>query len=135
MKVYGPYKRKDKRMHVVIVHDDGRKQTKSYPRYLYEQFYGCTLTPEQTIDHINNDFNDNRIENLQVLSLTDNVQKQHKAAPRKLYKFTCPVCGVASVKYFNEVSGNRKKGKKGPYCSRQCAGKASYVNPWRKQNA
>lgn len=131
MKVYGPYKRKDNRMHVVIVHDDGRKQTKSYPRYLYEQYNDCVLEAHQTIDHINNDFNDNRIENLQVLSLQDNARKQMKLTPRKTYSFMCPNCGVSTIKFLNEVIGNRKKGKRGPYCSRKCAGQATYVNPWK----
>ena len=39
MKVYGPYKRKDNRKHVVIVHDNGSRQTQSYPRYLMEQHF------------------------------------------------------------------------------------------------
>lgn len=35
-------------------------------RYVYEQYYGITLTPNQNIHHINGDRSDNRIENLEL---------------------------------------------------------------------
>jgi len=78
MKIYGPYVRKDGRSHICIIHDNGKKQTKSYPRYLIEVYLNRELLPEETIDHINNDFTDNRIENLQILSLSDNAKKQQQ---------------------------------------------------------
>lgn len=132
MKVYGPYKRKDNRMHVVIVHDDGTKTTKSYPRVIMEEHLGRPLLPRETVDHINNDCTDNRIENLQLLSLSENNRKEMSRPERKRkeYKFICPCCGKESVKYLNQVSGNLKKGKRGPYCSRKCAGRHTYKNPW-----
>lgn len=130
MKIYGPYTRKDGRKHVVIVHGDGRKQTKSYPRLLMEQYLGRELLPEETVDHINNDKTDDRIENLQILSLANNAKKEMALRPRKLYSFICPNCGKQAVKFTNNVLNNKKKGRTGPFCSRSCAGKASYKNPW-----
>lgn len=130
MKMYGPYLRKDGRKHVVILHEDGTKQTKSWPRVLMEQHLGRELLPEETVDHIDNDFSNDAIENLQVLSRVENIQKEHKRNPRKIYEFNCPECGDFSTKYLNEVLHNRKLGKKGPYCSRKCAGRATYQNPW-----
>jgi hypothetical protein len=130
MKIYGPYTRKDGRKHVVIIYDDGRRQTKSYPRLLMEQHLGRELTKDETVDHINNDFTDDRIENLQLLSLVDNVSKAAKLRTRKTYKFMCPCCGIEAEKFFDQVKHNWNKDKSGPYCSRKCAGKATYVNPW-----
>jgi hypothetical protein len=130
MKIYGPYTRKDGRKHVVIIHDDGRRQTKSYPRLLMEQHLGRELTKEETVDHINNDFTDDRIENLQLLSLAENASKAMIGKETKMYQFQCPCCSKESVKRFSDVIHNWNKGKSGPYCSRQCAGKATYVNPW-----
>jgi len=73
-KVYGPYTREDGRKHVI--HYDGKtRRTQSYPRYLMEQHLGRELLPNETVDHINEDFTDDRIENLQLLSLVDNVNK------------------------------------------------------------
>jgi len=39
-------------------------------RYIYEQYYGITLTPNQNIHHINGDRSDNRIENLELWDTT-----------------------------------------------------------------
>lgn len=128
MKIYGPYKRKDGRQHIIIVHDDGSKQTKSYPRYLYEQYTGIELSQHEHIDHINNDFTDNRIENLQVLTQIENNKKEYNRPhrQRKLYTFNCPVCNRVSSKRLSQVVSNKNKGKSGPYCSRHCAGIASH---------
>jgi hypothetical protein len=75
MKIYGPYLRKDGRKHVVIVHPDGRKQTKSYPRLLLEQKLGRELTKEETVDHKDDDFTNDSLDNLQILSLANNAKK------------------------------------------------------------
>jgi len=134
MKIYGPYIRKDGRKHVIIVDDEGNRVTKSYPRFLMEEYLGRSLLPTETVDHINNDFTDNRIENLQLLSLTENIKKEMilPKRQRKIYRFVCPNCGKNAEKYLNQVLGNWKKKKEGPYCSRKCAGKDTYKNPWRK---
>ena len=133
MKIYGPYKRKDNRQHVVIVYDDGTKTTKSWPRVLMERHLGRKLLRDETVDHINNDKTDNRIENLQLLSLKENNLKEmtRPERKRKLYSFVCPNCGETATKYFNNVKGNEKKGRAGPFCSRSCAGKATYISPWK----
>ena len=130
MKIYGPYIRKDGRSHICIKHDNGKKQTKSYPRYVLEQYLGRELTIHETVDHINNDFTDNRIENLQILPLANNIQKQHQHHQRKQITFICPNCKQEVTKWENNIKGNLKKGKSGPYCSRKCAGQYTYKNPW-----
>ena len=132
MKIHGPYIRKDGRYHICIVHEDGRKQTKSYPRYLMEQHLNRELLPEETIDHIDNDKTNNDIRNLQILSLAENTRKQCALHPRKTITFICPYCGKETTKWNNYVKGNKKKGKAGPFCSRSCAGKATHVNHYAK---
>jgi len=81
MKIYGPYLRKDGRKHIVIVHDDGLKQTQSYPRYLMEQHLGRRLLDNETVDHINEDFTDDRLENLQLLTRGENAAKSMAFMP------------------------------------------------------
>ena len=78
IKVYGPYTRKDGRQHVILVHEDLSRQTMSYPKYLMEQQLGRPLLASKTVDHINNDFTDNRIENLQILTRAENAAKELK---------------------------------------------------------
>ncbi len=130
MRIYGPYLRKDGRKHVVIIHDDGTRQTKSYPRLLMEQYLGRELLEEETVDHINEDFTDDRIENLQLLTREENSAKAMIDKPAKIYEFICPNCGKESWKFLRDVKANRSKGKKGPYCSRICAGKHTHVDHW-----
>lgn len=132
MKIYGPYTRKDGRKHVVLVREDGTKTTKSYPRLLMEDFLGRELLPEETVDHINHDKTDDRLENLQILTLSDNVKKEmcrtHREA--KSFSFVCPCCGHPATKPLNFVKRNRQQGKEGPFCSRKCAGKFTHKNHW-----
>jgi hypothetical protein len=123
MRVYGPYKRKDGRKHVIIIHSDGTRQTQSYPRYIMEQHLGRRLESHETVDHINENYADDRIENLQILSREANARKS--VLPAKMYKSSCPMCGRYFEKPFRNVIHNIRKGKSGPFCSRSCAGKSS----------
>ncbi len=47
-------------------------------RYIYEQYHNVKLTPDQQINHINHKRDDNRIENLEVVSNQQNQQWQRK---------------------------------------------------------
>lgn len=124
MKVYGPYRRKDGRQHVI--HWDGKnRRTQSYPRYLMEQFLGRKLETWEQVDHINNDPTDDRLENFQLLTQIENNRKSAK--PAEVYQFMCPMCCVWTEKLARNVRWNRKQGKSGPYCSKSCAGKAGMV--------
>lgn len=125
MRVYGPYKRKDGRKHVIILNDDGTRFTQSYPRYLMEQYLNRKLLDDECVDHINEDFTDDRIENLQLLTREQNAAKNMATRPAKIYKFICTICGKAAEKRLNQVVSNWNKGRDGPFCSRSCAGKAS----------
>jgi len=123
MKVYGPYTRKDGRMHVI--HYDGiTRRTQSYPRYLMEQHLGRKLEDWEHVDHINNDPTDNRIENFQLLTPAEN---NRKSAVTLMHQFTCPVCGKDASIPLRRYWGNQiAQGKAGPYCSRSCAGKSHH---------
>lgn len=124
MKIYGPYERKDKRKHIVIVHEDGQKQTKSYPKFLMEQHLGRELEDWETVDHINNDFTDDRIENLQILSREENARKESPLRPKlEIKTFACPECKISFNKRMHRVRYNQgKRQNAGPFCSRKCSG-------------
>lgn len=121
--VYGPYKRKDGRKHVI--HYDNvtnKRRTQSYSRYLMEQHLGRELDSWEHVDHINNDPTDDRIENLQLLTQKENNQKS--AVGTKWFFFDCPVCGVESKVPYGRYRHNQLvQLKAGPFCSRSCAGK------------
>jgi hypothetical protein len=125
MKVYGPYTRKDGRQHIIL-YKDGMRKTVSYPKYLLEQKLGRSLLPNETCDHIDNDYTNNCLDNLQVLTRSDNARKENALRPKEMGTFTCPVCNVSFTKPMNCVRHNRKQHKSGPYCSRSCAGKGGH---------
>jgi len=130
MKMYGPYTRKDGRKHLCIVRADGSRQTLSYPRYLMQLHLGRALLPHEHVDHVNNDKLDNTISNLQLLSLRENNHKHSALHPEKMHEFICPCCNAPAIKRLRDVTGNKKKNKSGPYCSRSCAGKHTHLNHW-----
>ena len=122
MKIYGPYTRKDGRMHVVVVKDDKTKTTISYPKYLMQQHLGRELTNDETVDHIDGNIFNNDISNFQILSRADNALKSVKWA--EYLKLTCKYCG----KQFERRAAIHKHNTNvrkvdGPFCSKQCVGK------------
>jgi SOS-response transcriptional repressor LexA len=127
MKIYGPYTRKDGRQHV-IVYENGKRKTVSYPKYLLQEKLGRELGLEETCDHIDNDFTNNSVENLQVLSRAENARKEMALHPAEIGTFSCPLCNEMFSREMRLVRGNWKKGRSGPYCSRSCAGKASHLS-------
>ena len=49
-------------------------------RFIIESYYGITLRPEQHINHINHKKDDNRLDNLEIVTNAQNrqYQKKHK---------------------------------------------------------
>lgn len=125
-KVYGPYKRKDGRQ-VVILKTPGSKkdhQTISYPKYLVECHLSRHLNPDETIDHIDGNFNNNELSNLRVVSRSEHC-RSHTKQKQSIGKF-CKICG----KYFETTNNNRVT------CgSKYCRGKCAHINGHNKGNS
>lgn len=120
MKVYGPYKRKDGRQHVCIV-DGKKKRTVSYPKWLIEQKLGRILDPDlETIDHINGDFTDNRLENIRIIPRP--IHASQDTVRVRNIKIKCIWCNKELSRKPGQVHRNARKGFAGPFC-RPCAGK------------
>lgn len=122
--VYGPYKRKDCRQIVIVVEKNGKKRTVSYPKWLMELHLGRKLDPDkETIDHIDSNFDNNNLDNLRIVE-----RRQHSGDDTrrvKLVKFTCSWCDKEFERSPRLIRDKAKKGKAGPFCSRNCAGKYS----------
>ncbi len=125
-KVYGPYKRKDNRKHVIIVNENGSRKTVSYPKYLIQQALDCILTQNETVDHKDGDFNNNDLSNLQILTRADNSAKyfdDHPEKKAKKVKLICIVCKTEFERLERVHNRSLKRNSLGPFCSRSCQGK------------
>lgn len=134
--VNGPYihttGRLEGRSYVDIYFDDGTKTTKLYSRFLMEKHLGRKLKYDETVDHINEDPTDDRLENLQVLSRSENARKSASKRSIEMITFRCPECGEWVEKKARNVRSNRKKGRDGPFCGKSCAGKHSARKQYSK---
>ena len=123
-KVHGPYRRKsDGRQIVIVVENNGKRRTVSYPKWLMELQIGRRLDPDETIDHWDSNFDNNNFDNLRIVP-----RDQHSADDTrrvKLVKFTCAWCDKEFERSPRLVRDKSKKQKAGPFCSRSCAGKYS----------
>lgn len=125
MKVYGPYLDGRKtRLFVQLIYADGHRKSTGNARWIMEQHLGRYLTDEETVDHRDDDPMNDVIENLQIMSLADNIRKA--APPPEMVSITCPECGVTVEKLARQVRHNQDVlGKPGPYCGKKCAGRVN----------
>ena len=88
--------------------------------YCHDWFEGCV------VHHKDNNQHNNNVENLECFLLSDHSRMHSE---RKYYNqiMICPECNKRFV-WTAEAQGHymRRKTKTGPFCSRRCAGKASY---------
>ena len=78
--IYEQKHRTNSRLLLIVRLTYGNTQTRSYPRALMEVHLGRALKfPDETVDHINNNPMDNRLKNLRVISLSDNIKKLHSS--------------------------------------------------------
>lgn len=120
-KIYGPYTRKDGRQQLVVI-QNGKKTTISYPKWIMQQHLGRKLEDWETIDHIDNNPKNNKIKNLQILSRKENALKSVKYAEK--IELKCKCCGVLFFRRKAKEQYERNiRSKDGPFCSKKCVGK------------
>jgi hypothetical protein len=124
-KIYGPYLSDDNRLRCVLVHKiTKKKQTMSYPRVIMIKHLQRWLEEDEEVDHIDKNPLNNEITNLQVLIKNDHVKMDVKRLVPVV--FSCPSCNNSFSLQGNKLSrakSARKRGKAGPFCSRECAGR------------
>ena len=106
-KIYGPYQRNSDKRWIIIVNG----KTISYPKYLYQKHHNLLVEEPWTVDHIDNNPQNNAIENLQLLTRDDNAAKTKKGIQREL---RCACCR----KIFYRILSQRVHILN--YCSREC---------------
>lgn len=123
-KVYGPYLRDDGRQIVIIKDDNGGSRTVSWPKYLMEQHLGRQLDPDaETVDHINRNKDDNDLNNLRLVPRNEHSRDDTRRV--KLVKSKCSMCDKEFERSPRLMRDKNKKGRRGIFCSRRCAGRYS----------
>lgn len=110
---------KEPRRNVILYNSHTDRSTVSYARYLMSVSLGRLLGKAEVVDHINNDKLDDRLDNYQIISPTENVRKSSKGITYK--EFVCPVCQVTFT-----LEARRFSGKTSPTCGKSCGGKKSH---------
>lgn len=113
---------KEPRRVATLRKSNGEMTSMSYAKYLYTSYYKIDIEDGMHVDHINGDKMDDRIENLQVISGTYNIQKDHKR--KEMVIRVCPVCGTEFLFDKKDLPF-----KPNPCCSRRCGGIKSH---WKK---
>lgn len=77
---------------VILYNSHSNRSSTSYARYIVSVSLGRYLNSEEHVDHINNGKTNDILENLQILTLSENNKKESKRRGRILVEIECPVC-------------------------------------------
>lgn len=114
--------KKENRKYVVLYNSHTSRSTTQYSRYLLSTNIGRYLKETEFVDHIDSDKTNDTIENLQILSMTENNQKDANKRGRYVVDIKCPNCGVIFTKpVANTPLHDKTKGI--CFCTRTCIGK------------
>ena len=89
-----------------------------------EQYLGRELLDDETVDHKDDDFTNDDINNLQILTRIENSKKYTDKHPAKYISLTCKNCGIIFERREAVENYNKKvRLKNGHFCSHSCVGK------------
>lgn len=109
---------------LILYNSHSNRSSTSYSRYLVAVNIGRYLLPEEHVDHIDENKTNDSIENLQILTLSQNNIKSNKKPDIELI---CPVCGIKFTRSLTQLRGRKHKIKDNLIaCSRRCGGKKSH---------
>ena len=124
-KVLGPYTHNTgalKGRKFVIVFRNGKKTQTLYSRFKMQCHLDKELPKNQTVDHIDRDPTNDSLDNLRVIDRRTHASIDARRV--KEVEFVCPMCNESfCTTNLQDVRGNRKKGKAGPFCGKSCAGR------------
>lgn len=113
----------------VIYKENGKSRTKTYARYLMEQYLGRELLPNEDVHHIDGDRTNDVIENLIVLDHVEHV-KLHNLPKYQDTEEICYFCGkrfiVTAEQHRTKVGNNFRKDRIRSdkyFCCKSCVGK------------
>lgn len=120
-KAYGPYMDSTGGRNIIALRNHSRGHTSvSFARFLLSVHLGRVLGPTEEVDHINGNRTDDRLENLQVVSSSQNLSKslRERSVSRKEVRLRCPGCQQEFQK--RKSATHLAKGGRFTSCSREC---------------
>lgn len=97
-----------------------QRKTILYSKFLMSIKLGRILSSEEEVDHIDNDKTNDSIENLQILSKSENRKKLSFISKRNKIELTCPNCKNIFIREKRQT--HLIKGGTHTCCSRKCSG-------------
>ena len=121
------FKNNKNRNVVELVHKNSTKENPikrfiSYAKYLWISYNKQEVPEGYEVDHINEDGTDDRIENLQLLTKRENIQKARNLHPKQVSILVCPVCN----KEFTTDTRFVGRYSQPTCCCRRCSGLYSH---------
>lgn len=116
--------KKDGRKRIDLFNSNKDRTTISYARYLMSVHIGEIISDEFEVDHKDDDNSNDVIENLQILSKADHLEKTRKIVKtgRTMIECVCAFCGIIFEKEKRFVKSEYKN----TFCSRSCNAKYSH---------
>lgn len=93
-------------------------------RVVMENHLGRLLNTNEVVHHKNENKKDNRIENLEVLTVSEHSRHHMSGIRRTLLQLRCPECKTIFIKEKRQTHVGKKQGKF-TCCSKTCRGKFS----------
>jgi len=93
-------------------------------RHIMEKHLGRKILTSEIVHHKNGDPQDNRIENLELMTQSSHTKIYHSPRPH-IIELVCDYCGNKFKRKYHQRPKVKKSKKK--YCSRQCMGKDSVL--------
>lgn len=118
---------KEPRRNIILYNSNTDRTTISYARYLMSVYLGRFLSDDEVVDHINADKLDDRLENYQIITHSENISKRYQDTnmTELLVDIRCGVCGYIFTKPRNNTHLLASNKKQSTFCSRSCAGKST----------
>lgn len=119
-KIYGPYLAKDSRLRIIVVEND-RKTTVSYPKYLMELSLNRYLTKTETVQHLDGNPLNNDLSNLIVLGKSEHAKMDAKRVNDVV--LTCQWCKKEFLVKGSFIHNRLRKDRhSNSFCSKECSG-------------
>jgi hypothetical protein len=109
----------ENRKHVILSGKEKLSST-SYARYTLATALGRFLEPHEQVDHIDHDKTNDKLENLQILTVLENARKKAKHKGRLVAYIKCPVCHETFIRRTGNTQVVKCNEGRVACCSKQC---------------